>query len=63
MPWLSTVGNILRDNILPRVSWNEVLRGKGILAPATGAFVLAVIAYLTFAAWIFSRREFTYGND
>jgi ABC-type transport system involved in multi-copper enzyme maturation permease subunit len=63
MPWLSTLGNIARDNILPRVSWNEVLRGGGILAPATGAFVLAVTAYLTFAAWIFSRREFTYGND
>jgi hypothetical protein len=63
MPWLSTLGNIARDNILPRVSWNEVLRGKGILAAPTGAFVLAVTAYLTFAAWIFSRREFTYGTD
>jgi ABC-type transport system involved in multi-copper enzyme maturation permease subunit len=63
MPWLSKLGNIARDNILPRVSWNEVLRGKGILAPPTGAFLLAVIAYLTFAAWIFSRREFTYGQD
>jgi ABC-type transport system involved in multi-copper enzyme maturation permease subunit len=63
MPWLSKLGNIARDNILPRVSWNEVLRGKNVLAPATGAFVLAVTAYLTFAAWIFSRREFTYGND
>jgi ABC-type transport system involved in multi-copper enzyme maturation permease subunit len=63
MPWLSTLGNIARDNILPRVSWNEVLRGRGILAPPTGAFVLAVTAYLMFAAWIFSRREFTYGND
>ena len=63
MPWLSTLGNIARDNILPRVSWNEVLRGKNILAPPTSAFLLAVTAYLTFAAWIFSRREFTYGND
>jgi len=63
MPWLSTLGTIARDNILPRVSWNEVLRGKNVFAPATGAFVLAVTAYLTFAAWIFSRREFTYGND
>jgi ABC-type transport system involved in multi-copper enzyme maturation permease subunit len=62
-PWLSTLGDFARDNILPRVSWNEVLRGKGILAPATGAFVLAVTAYLTLAAWIFSRREFTYGQD
>jgi ABC-type transport system involved in multi-copper enzyme maturation permease subunit len=63
MPWLSTLGTIARDNILPRVSWDEVLRGRDILAPATGAFVLAVTAYLTFAAWIFSRREFTYGQD
>jgi len=63
MPWLSRLGNIARDNILPRVSWNEVLRGRGVLAPPTGAFVLAVTAYLMFAAWIFSRREFSYGND
>ena len=63
MPWLSRLGNIARDNILPRVSWSQVLRGKDILAPATGAFVFAVTAYLTFAAWVFSRREFTYGQD
>ena len=63
MPWLSKVGTIARENILPRVSWDDVLRGRDILAPATGAFLLGVTVYLTFAAWIFSRREFTYGQD
>jgi ABC-type transport system involved in multi-copper enzyme maturation permease subunit len=63
MPWLSTLGTVARENILPRVSWDEVLRGTGVLSPATGEFVLAVTAYLMFAAWIFSRREFSYGND
>jgi ABC-type transport system involved in multi-copper enzyme maturation permease subunit len=63
MPWLSTLGDLAHQNILPRVSWQDVLRGEDVFAPATGAHVLAVTAYLMFAAWIFSRREFTYGHD
>jgi hypothetical protein len=63
MPWLDTLGTMARENILPRVSWDEVLRGKGVLSPALGEFVLAVTAYLAFAALVFSRREFTYGHD
>jgi ABC-type transport system involved in multi-copper enzyme maturation permease subunit len=63
MPWLDTLGTMARENILPRVSWDEVLRGRGVLSPATGEYVLAVTAYLAFAALVFSRREFTYGHD
>lgn len=63
MPWLSTFGTMARENILPRVSWDEVLRGKNVLSPAMGEYVLAVTAYLAFAALVFSRREFTYGQD
>jgi hypothetical protein len=63
MPWLSKLGTIARENVLPRMSWDDVLQGRDVLSPATGEWVLAVTAYLMFAAWIFSRREFTYGND
>jgi ABC-type transport system involved in multi-copper enzyme maturation permease subunit len=63
MPWLSKLGIAARENILPRVPWEEVLRGENVVSPATGEFVLALTAYLTFAAWIFSRREFSYGHD
>jgi hypothetical protein len=62
-PWLSDFGTAARENILPRVEWEDVLRGEKILSPATGEYVLAVIVYLTLAAWIFSRREFSYGHD
>jgi ABC-2 family transporter protein len=62
-PWLSDVGTAARENILPRVVWDDVLRGEKILSPATGEYVLAVTVYLTLAAWIFSRREFSYGHD
>ena len=62
-PWLSDLGTAARENILPRVEWEDVLRGQKILSPATGEYVLAVTVYLTLAAWIFSRREFSYGYD
>jgi hypothetical protein len=63
MPWLSKAGTLVRENVLPRVSWDEVLRGEDALSPRIGEFVLAVAAYLIFAALIFSRREFSYGHD
>ncbi len=62
-PWLSELGTAARENILPRVEWEDVLRGVNLFSPATGEYVLAVTAYLTLAAWIFSRREFSYGHD
>lgn len=62
MPWLSKVGAAARENILPKVPWQDVLRGENVF-PITGAYVLAVTGYLTLAAWVFSRREFSYGHD
>ena len=62
-PWLSRLGAVVRENLLPHVAWDDVLRGKGVLAAATGQYALALTAYLALAAWIFSRREFSYGQD
>jgi ABC-type transport system involved in multi-copper enzyme maturation permease subunit len=62
-PWLSRAGEILRANLLPQVDWSGVLRGRELLQEPTGRWVLAVAAFLAFAAIIFSRREFSYGQD
>ena len=62
-PWLAELGAVLRDNVLPRVPWQEVLRGESALRPATGQYLLALAAYLYLAALVFSRREFSYGQD
>jgi hypothetical protein len=62
-PWLAELGKATRENVLPRVEWENVLRGERVFSPATGQYFLAVTAYLTLAAWIFSRREFSYGHD
>jgi ABC-type transport system involved in multi-copper enzyme maturation permease subunit len=62
-PWLSKLGAIARENVLPQVDWDEVLHGRGVFSPATGQYALALTAYLALAAWVFSRREFSYGQD
>jgi hypothetical protein len=62
-PWLSRFGSLARDNLLPRVSWGDVLRGQDVFSSAVGSYVLAVTGYLALAALIFSRREFSYGQD
>ena len=54
---------LARENVLPNVDWTEVLRGHDPLREATGRYVLAVVAFLTLATVIFSRREFAYGQD
>lgn len=63
IPSLSKIGPALRENVLPRVAWGEVLRGEGVFSGQVSAYVLAVTAYLALAALIFSRREFSYGRD
>jgi hypothetical protein len=45
------------------VDWGAVLRGDALLSVDLGRWVLALVAYLLLAAWIFSRREFAYGHD
>ncbi|HYR46766.1 MAG TPA: hypothetical protein VER78_07145, partial [Thermoanaerobaculia bacterium] len=62
-PWLSKLGAIARENLMPRVPWRDVLRGEGVFQAATAEYVLALTLYLVLAAVIFSRREFTYGQD
>ena len=62
-PWLATAGDEVRRNVLPEVDWSQVLQGRHVLGEATGQFVLAVVIFLTLAALVFSRREFSYGRD
>ena len=63
MPWLSKIGPSARENVLPHVAWGEVLRGERVFSREVGAYILAVAAYLTLATVVFSRREFSYGQD
>ncbi len=62
-PWLLAASRIAQENILPRVQWSEVLAGDHVLRASTGRYALALAAFLTLSAVIFSRREFTYGQD
>lgn len=61
--WLQEASRLGRENLIPVVPWDDVLRGEGFLGPATGRWVFALTAYLTLAAFVFSRRELRYGQD
>lgn len=62
-PWLRTAAERARENMLPTVAWNEVLRGQGVLGAATGRWVFALTVYLALAAVVLSRRELPYGQE
>lgn len=62
-PWLRTVAENARENMLPSVDWSAVFRGEGVLAAATGRWVFALTVYLVLAAVVFSRRELPYGQE
>ncbi len=62
-PWLRDAARAARENLIPTVPWNEVLRGHGLLGAATGRWVFALCVYLTLAAVVFCRRELPYGQD
>ncbi|HEX9148996.1 MAG TPA: ABC-2 transporter permease [Thermoanaerobaculia bacterium] len=62
-PWLRTAAEAARENMLPAVSWESVLRGDGGLGAATGRWVFALTVYLALAAVVFSRRELPYGQE
>ena len=61
--WLRTAAETARENMLPEVSWDAVLRGDGVLGAATGRWLFALTVYLTMAAVVFSRRELPYGQE
>jgi ABC-type Na+ efflux pump permease subunit len=61
--WLREASRLGRENLIPVVPWNDVLRGEGLLGAATGRWVFALTAYLAAAAVVFSRRELPYGQD
>jgi ABC-type transport system involved in multi-copper enzyme maturation permease subunit len=63
VPWLARLGTALHENVSPTVPWDEVLRGENPLRVTTGRFALALVGFLAAALVIFSRREFTYGQD
>jgi hypothetical protein len=61
--WLTRAGETIRRNVLPNVEWGRLLRGENVLGEPTGRWLLAVTLFLVLAALIFSRREFSYGQD
>lgn len=62
-PALRRAAETARENMLPAVPWESVLRGDGVLGAATGRWVFALIVYLALAAVVFSRRELPYGQE
>ena len=60
---LARAAEVARDNLVPEVSWDEVLRGQGSALAAAGRWAFALTLYLTLAALVFSKRELPYGND
>jgi ABC-type transport system involved in multi-copper enzyme maturation permease subunit len=62
-PELARVSREVRENLYPSVDWSAVLSGEALLSADVGKFVLALTVYILLAAWIFSRREFAYGQD
>jgi len=62
-PALTKAGEAIRENVLPDVPWDRIVRGQEVLGEAAGRWLLAVVGFLVLAAVIFSRREFSYGQD
>lgn len=62
-PNIASVINTIRQNVLPLVSWHEVLRGQNVLRASVGQYGLALAGFLLAALVVFSRREFAYGQD
>ena len=62
-PGLARFAEKFRENVLPEVDWSEVLRGQHALGEPTGRWAVAVVGFLALAVFVFSRREFGYGQD
>jgi hypothetical protein len=63
VPALGKVATILRENLLPSPDWSSVLAGQDSLGEPTARWVLALVGYLALGMFLFSRREFAYGED
>lgn len=62
-PAVANVATRARENLMPEVEWGRIFRGEGLLEEPTGRFVLALTVFLIAATVVFSRREFSYGQD
>ncbi|HMF07682.1 MAG TPA: hypothetical protein VKJ00_01025 [Thermoanaerobaculia bacterium] len=62
-PVLAKAGELARANFAPSIAWENVFAGRDVLGEAVGRYVLALAGYATLAVLIFSRREFSYGQD
>ena len=60
---LPRAGELARHNLSPSVPWESVLHGQRVFGEPTGRYILALLLYWTLAVVIFSRREFSYGQD
>jgi ABC-type transport system involved in multi-copper enzyme maturation permease subunit len=63
LPAIAKAGELARLNLAPSVPWENVFAGQDVFSEAIGRYVLALVAYATLAVVIFSRREFSYGQD
>jgi ABC-type transport system involved in multi-copper enzyme maturation permease subunit len=62
-PGIAKAGQIATQNLYASLPWDSLLQGRQILSEASGRYVLALCAYLVLAAVVFTRREFSYGQD
>jgi hypothetical protein len=61
--WIQKTGETIRRELLPAVGWENVFRGEPDALADAGRATLAAVLFLTAAAVVFSRREFSYGRD
>jgi ABC-type transport system involved in multi-copper enzyme maturation permease subunit len=62
-PGIAKAGQVAIQNLYPSLPWDLLLQGRQILSEASGRYVLALCAYFVIAALVFTRREFSYGQD
>ena len=62
-PGIAKAGQIAIQNLYPSLPWESLLQGRQILSEASGRYVLALCVYFVIAAVVFTRREFSYGQD
>jgi hypothetical protein len=63
LPAVAKAGELAHLNLAPSVAWENVFVGKDVFGEAIGRYVLALVVYATLAVVVFSRREFSYGQD